>query len=358
MNKFNGLDLEKEEREQSEEDWLLGKADFGKQVLVPDGDWTPYWPSNEKQKNGFESLCCTNFSSTSDIEIMMTRMLIKNEISKSNVEWLKENGYFDKNDRINFSDRFDAIISGTNPNSGNSLKSPAEAKRKMGLIPESMLPWIDNKNKYFDKNSVTQEMYKLGQEFLRRFQINYEKVYRENFAEGLKYSPLAGALFAWNGRDERGVYYRVNEGINHAIVIIRPPHLWKIGDSYDPFHKLLDDDYIFLNYAYRYIITEHQVDEHKPNNNKKMKTIKFKTDPRIFAVSNNNSKNIMWIGGKDGWDTYKQFLGNGWMDEYEEIDDALFASYNVMGGFMSVDYDASAEKTNIISKVLNILFNN
>ena len=228
------------------EDCLFGS--FGDTTIrVPDGNWIKYLPKNEKQRNGFESMCCTNFSSTTAVEILMTRLIEDKLISIGNLAWLNENGYIDDSGHINFSDRFDAIVSGTTL-SGNTLKAPADAKHKYGLIPESMLPWTDNQDEYFKKSNVTTEMYNLGLEFLKRFQINYEFVYPADYQTALRVSPLASACYAWNGTND-GVYYKVSSAINHAICVFRQPDPWAIMDSYEPFQKLLSLNYQFSGHG-------------------------------------------------------------------------------------------------------------
>jgi len=238
-----------------EKDWTFGASGLDTEAKVADGNWIPFLPANEKQRQGFESMACTNFSSTTAIEILFTRLIDLKLISVENLKWLNDNGYIDDTGHINFSDRFDALVSNTDPNSGNTLKAVAEGKRKFGMIPEKMLPWVDNIKEYFDKTKITPDMYALGQEFLKRFPINYELVYTKDFALALRISPLAGACFAWNGT-QNGVYYKVPYNINHAICIVEPPDIWQIMDSYEPFIKKLANDYTFYDYAIRYIVRE------------------------------------------------------------------------------------------------------
>ena len=236
-------------------DYIFGVSTLDTTIKVENGDWTPFLPANEKQRQGFESMCCTNFSSTSAVEILMTRLIETKLISVGNLKWLNDKGYLDDSGHINFSDRFDALVSGTKLNEGNTLKAPADAKHKYGLIPEKMLSWTDDEVAYFDKAKITPEMYSLGKEFLTRFPINYEMVYRKDFVSAMKVSPLAGACHAW-GTTSMEVYVKTTAPINHAIAIIDPPTIWKIFDSYDPFLKNLADNYIFLDYALRYIVRE------------------------------------------------------------------------------------------------------
>lgn len=237
------------------EDWLFGAKGIDLEEKVSDGSWTPYLPSNEKQREGYESMGCTNWASLNCLEILFTWKIKSKLISVGNLQWLSDNGYFDENGNINFSDNFDFLVANTDINSGNTLKAPAEAKRKYGLIPQKMMPMPTTEAEFIDKSRITPQMYALGQEFLKRFPINYEFVYRADFVNALKISPLAGACHAWDGTS-MGVYIRVTDSINHAITIIDPPTIWKAYDSYDPFLKNLADNYLFLDYAIRYIIGE------------------------------------------------------------------------------------------------------
>lgn len=294
----------------AEKDFIFGFSAIDNEVKVPDGNWTKYLPKNEKQRQGFESMCCTNFSSTSAIEILMTRLIEEKLISIGNLNWLNKNGYIDDSGHINFSDRYDALISNTTPGSGNSLKAVAEAKHKKGLIPEKMLPWVDNETTYFDKSKITPEMTALGYEFIKRFPINYEMVYRNDYVSALRVSPLAGAVFAWNGISN-GVYYKVANQINHAIAIIEPSPVWQIFDSYEPYIKKLADDYNYYDYAIRYIVGDVPV---TTENSVKKNLYKLLRDPQnpneVYAFNEQmNAKRHVankqtLIEGARVWDQY------------------------------------------------------
>jgi hypothetical protein len=291
------------------DDYLFGSVGDNS-VKVPTGDWTPYLPKNEKQRQGFESMCCTNFSSTTAVEILMTRLIEENLISKGNLDWLKDNGYLDDSGHINFSDRFDAIVSNTNPDYGNSLKAPADAKHKYGFIPEKLLPWTDNKTDYFNRAKITPEMYALGLEFLKRFQINYEMVYPDQYAEALKVSPLAGACFAWPN-SINGIYQRSTNQINHAICIIKPPEIWNIMDSYEEFLKRLANNYLFSGHSIRYVITE--------MNEKKTMLERKKGEKKVHLLANGVN---YWIKDKTDFENFKtaQPISINWED-IKEVDE-------------------------------------
>lgn len=338
------------------EDWLFGAKAIDMEVKVEDGNWNKYLPKNEKQRNGFESMCCTNFSSTTAVEILFTRLIEEGKLSASNLQWLKDKGYFDDTGHINFSDRFDAIVSGTRPEVGNSLKAPAEAKRKMGLIPESMLPWVDDKNIYFNKNKITQEMYALGAEFLTRFAINYEMVYETDIVNALKVSPVAGACFAWNGTDGNGVFVKVNNQINHAICRIKPVKGQQLMDSYEPFIKTMADNYNFLNYGIRYIVREILQPEVPPtiNNKDMIKTVKFKTMPKVYLVSNANPKELLHIEDEASWNIMKKmrFISNA---PDEEIDDAYFPQYTILPNDIKIPFKVDVNTNPFTAFIIKLL---
>ena len=146
----------------AKEDWIFGVSAIDNDIKVANGDWKPYLPTNEKQRRGFESMSCTNFSSTTAVEILITRLIRLKMVSVSNLKWLQDSKYLDDNGNVNFSDRYDAIVSNTNPAWGNSLKAVAEAKRIHGMIPEKMLPWTDDKTAYFNRDVITPEMKAIG----------------------------------------------------------------------------------------------------------------------------------------------------------------------------------------------------
>lgn len=338
------------------EDWIFGAGAIDMEVKVADGNWVKYLPSNEKQRQGFESMCCTNFSSTTAIEILFTRLIKENKISSTNLKWLADNKYFDKAGYINFSDRFDAIVSGTRPSVGNSLKAPAEAKRKMGLIPEAMLPWVDNQNEYFDKNKITQKMYALGAEFLNRFAINYEMVYEKDIKDALKVSPVAGACFAWNGTDVNGVFVKVNNQINHAICRIKPVKGQQLMDSYEPFIKTMADDYIFADYGIRYIVREILQPETPPviNNKDMIKTIKFKTMPKVYLVSNTNPKELLHIEDEASWNIMKN-MGFISYSVDEEIEDAYFPQYTILPNDIKIPFKVDVDTNPFTAFIIKLL---
>lgn len=269
-NKFKAKNMEEEKKELGNlgliyepiapDDWQLGDAEFGREVVIANGDWTPYLPTGEEQAlAGLETMSCVSQSACKNIEMIMNKMLEDGKISPANRDWAKANGYFDGNGHWNFSGRAIAKLSGTTRN-GNSLKNVGETIRKIGLAPESKWPFVAGMtwNEYYKYPSG--EVIKLGRDFLERFQINYEVVPEAQFAEGFKYAPLQTAAHAWCSL-VNGIFQRCNGALNHAISIFKRDSnlITSIFDHYKlngSFIKLAAKDFNFMDYGYRYLITE------------------------------------------------------------------------------------------------------
>ncbi len=246
------------------EDFPFGSLDFGREVVLPSGDWTLYLPTGEEQAlAGVETMSCVSQSACKNIEMIFNWLIDNDKINTTNLIWLKNNGYIDANGHPNFSARAIAKMSGTTQN-GNSLKNVGEAIRKIGLVPESKWPFTAGMSwaEYYKYPST--EVIKLGRDFLERFQINYEIVTKSQMDEGLKYAPIQTAVHAWNGRDTQGVYVRCAGSLNHAVskfvkkintLLSGVFDHYKLGDS---FIKWLAPDFNFMDYGYRYLVTEKQ----------------------------------------------------------------------------------------------------
>jgi len=325
-----------------EKDWQLGSAEFGREVILPSGDWTPYLPAGEEQaRAGVETMACVSFSACNNVEAIFNWMIDNDKISVQNLIWLKNNGYIDGNGKFESSDRFVAKFSGTGKN-GNSLKNVGEAIRKTGLVPENKWPFATGMSwaEYYKYPST--EAIKLGRDFLERFQINYEVVPESQNKEGLKYSPLQTAVHAWNGQDGNGIYIRNNGALNHAISLIKVASNliksifdhYKIGNS---FIKFLAADFNLMDYSYRYLVTEKQPP--KPAPLPYNKNVVFITPVRGYLNSNpqvylekgtglTKEEAFIWVADPDVGETLPAIQydvnptnkedapTNGWLDKF------------------------------------------
>ena len=107
---------------------------------------------------------------------------------------------------------------------------------------------------------ITKKMEDLGQEFARRFPIEYEQVYTTHFGTVLKDSPIGVGAYAWSAK-VNGVYPRVDDPMNHAFTIYTFPK-YQAYDSYtedsnpNDFTKSLAPDYKFYEWGYRVYIAK------------------------------------------------------------------------------------------------------
>ena len=224
--------------------WMLGgySGVIGA-IINPSGNWMECLPDSETQRRKTETQSCVSFGALNQIEMLM---------------WYKYKI------KVNYSDRFLAIMSETNPYGGNSPHKVYETIRKYGCIPEEMLPFTDDittPEQYHDKSAITQEMLNAGKKWSEAWDYKHEWAYfddaplkekQEANKEGLKRSPVALSVAAWYFRD--GKYYKPeNTGDNHwiggIIVGYEDQKSWLVLDSYPEsegdFIKELEWDYNF-----------------------------------------------------------------------------------------------------------------
>lgn len=217
-----------------ETDYVLGaNSPLQGEDINPSGDWVERRPADEKQSDiSFDTMCCSTFSGTSDLETLFNFFLETNTFSEQQLKWLNDNGYIE-NGKFNFSDRFSAISNGTMPN-GQYIPAVWDDFRKIGLIPEKDLPFGGTTQaEYLDKSKVTQAMKDKAQKFLDmiiekdangKYKINYEWVPVDTGIElnaALKQAPLHVAV--------------TKEAPMHAIMLLRMDTEF---DSYNPFTRL------------------------------------------------------------------------------------------------------------------------
>lgn len=204
-------------------------------IILDSGDWSSYLPKNEKQSIPFtfDTLSCVTFSVLNGIEILFNLYIERKYVSPSKLKWLTDNGYFDDTGKINFSDRFIAIMSNTTK-LGNTHRAVYDTVRSIGLIPEKDLPFGGTSfEEYHNKSLITDAMIQKARAFNR---IVTEVVYEIIFvaqsrifttdmsnicSESLKQSPLAIAI---------------KYPATHAITMYRNKSSYSmLLDHYDPF---------------------------------------------------------------------------------------------------------------------------
>lgn len=222
-------------------DYLAGALPWKR--VVSDGSWEKFLPDGERQNVPFEfdTMACVTFSALNTIESQLKVF----KLPESHLTFLRDNGYF-KNDQINFSDKFTAIISGTTKQ-GNTFTNVADAIRNYGLIPDSVLPFGGEQtfDAWHSPAQITDEMRALGKKFLDYFDIGYEwvlvndnKKIDEQEENTLRYHLFHAPL-------QIAVPYTAR----HAIMM---SSFYRIFESYPPFDRPGKDP---ISYAFKIVIT-------------------------------------------------------------------------------------------------------
>ncbi len=242
------------------QDYLFG-GDNGifNEVLFKNGNCVKYLPSDERQKRyNCETFACASFAPCNVLETIFNCLIANKRLIDEDVEWLRANGYFDAENKLNFSDRRIASLSGTTEN-GNTFKRPSDTIRHNGLIPEKMWEYpVSDKLKFseYHKEPEGDELRKieaLETEFKKRFALNYEVVFRNDFKMALHYSPLVIGVFAWVYKN--GFYVNHYNKANHASMLAFSDFTAHLDyDSYNPFIKRLDVNYKFHYYGYKWTV--------------------------------------------------------------------------------------------------------
>ena len=264
MNKQRnyGLNLELEKQHQKPEDWIFGAESKKCIAQIPPEERRSYLPMGEVQRGVEDMMDCASRGPINILETKFTWLVRNHKLTSENLRWLKESGYVLLDNSVQFSDCFVAQNSGTT-RQGNSMIAPLDAIRKQGLIPKKMLPlesWMTWED-YYNPNRITTTMRKLGNEFILRLLINFERVLSSDFEEVYNQDMIDMAGYAWP-EPMGGEYPRTEDPFNHVFVgLYLPPH--NIFDNYldsvdGDFIKKLAKDYNLLDFGYRLFITELQ----------------------------------------------------------------------------------------------------
>ena len=259
QSKNRGFNEEIESLSQNGSEWVFGSESVEFIYTIKDAkDRILNLPVGEVQKGEEDTMDCATRGPINILEMLFTHAVRTQQMSRGNIIWLYEKGYVDADERVVFSDAFNAIKSGTSQQ-GNSMKAPLDSIRKDGLIPKVMLPlqgwmtWGD----YHDKRRITEDMEDLGRAFAKRFSINYEKVFAENIKDACVNEAIVTAGYAWP-KPKNGVYGPSKNKANHVFATLKPEYY--VFDNYidtvdEDFIKRLAKDYTYFEYGYRVGVT-------------------------------------------------------------------------------------------------------
>ncbi len=200
-------------------DWIAGQIPY--EVRNPSGDWRPYLPTGEKQKDPTETMACVSFSANNSLEVQT-----KHQTGAG----------------INYSDRFLAKMSGTTKE-GNWLYKVGDTVREFGVVLESVYPTPANYtwNSFYSEvpQDIKNKAIKLevNYEFLPIRQTNLDK---ETLAYHLKHAPIQVTV--------------PSPYPNHAVLLVYlEGETAYYFDSYDPFLKTMH--YSKITSALKYVLT-------------------------------------------------------------------------------------------------------
>ena len=231
------------------EDFWLGSGKLGSTVLNEKGDWRDYLPELEIQRVNFEPSACVSFGILNSLEIIHKLL------------WKVE---------PNYSDRFTAKMSETDPSSGNTPKKVSESIKNSGLVPEKEWPMTETLKEYYKDIPISVK--DIGKMWIRHFGFGYEWVDKTKLKEALKRSPVGVAVSAWE-MNNKGEYVYFGTW-NHWCVLVAYDELDRpiVWDSYDRGLKTLERNFPF---GFPQIYTLKKKEEKKESENWWSIIIKF-----------------------------------------------------------------------------------
>lgn len=231
------------------EDYVFGGGNVVADVFQENGQWDQFVPKDEIQENeSIETSNCTGYGTLNCLETFMKRAFGENN---------------------DYSERYTGVMAGTRP-PGNSPQTVIQSIRKIGVIPESVLPFdqsITSIEEYYSPDPMIKHFTDMGMKWLEGYDVFHEWVspYIADMKEALKYSPLGVGVYAWVQNTD-GIYIRVPGGQdNHWCMCYgyEDGKYWKIFDSYDSTHKKLDWNFGF-SFIKRYHIDKKKIIQPDP----------------------------------------------------------------------------------------------
>lgn len=201
-------------------DYITGASPLDIPEVNLKADWRDYLPVGEKQYKyaTFDTFSCTTFSFLNAIETWINWHKANDHFTIGQLEIMNSLGFF-ADGKFNCSDRFTAITSGTMPN-GNYFQNVGDAVRKVGLLPEALLPFGGNNQiEYLNKALITSDMYAKALKILEILDISYEWTDVATSDNALKQCPI---------------WCAIPEQASHAVEKVAPGFYF---DSYEPYVK-------------------------------------------------------------------------------------------------------------------------
>ncbi len=205
-------------------DYRVGASPLVVPSINPSGDWRDWEPTEEKQYRQFtfDTMACATFAGNNVVEPTIEFLIEEKKLAQWQIDWLKDNGYL-IDGKINLSDRFTAIMSGTTKQ-GNYMQNVWDSLRNHGAIPEKDFAFDGNTwEQYHNKALITDAMKKKALKFLDIFESSYEWAVNTpaDLKIALQQCPLEIAIY---------------EG-SHAVALLKHDYIF---DTYPPFLQKWD----------------------------------------------------------------------------------------------------------------------
>lgn len=238
----NGLDLEREVREQDGTELKVG-AITAFLFKAPETERRKYQPIGEVQmSNRADMMDCATRDKVNILEEDLNFAYRNGLLLPETKQWLEDNDFVvtvSGMSYVQISDAFTAIKSGTTK-SGNSLKAPAQALHEWGFVPKKWMPleeWMAFED-YHNPTRITPKIAALAKESVQRLPINYQQVQNWQFSQELHRGSLSTAGHAWDD-PVNGIYQRSSGNFNHAFKLFENEFF-----AFDNYHDVVDGDYI------------------------------------------------------------------------------------------------------------------
>jgi len=225
--------------------YIFGDGNVPFLPYQPDGNWEPYLPKFEAQRDRFETYCCTVFGTLNCIETLYKKLY--------GIE-------------PNYSERFTVLLSGLTGEKGTDPQIPCQSVKNDGLIDNALMPMTDTKEEFFDMDGITGSLRAKGLYWLQQHVFMHDWVWKgtrpSNYIallrNALKSSPLGVSVSAWN--EVNGVYVSDKGSVNnHWCMLYKfdaEGYPW-VFDSYSHEKKKLSKDHN-IRRAKRIYISNHK----------------------------------------------------------------------------------------------------
>lgn len=226
-------------------DWMGDESGIVGVVRMPDGDWTAFAPTAEKQYKTlyFDTLSCATFSALNLVETFIK--YLKPTLPKEHLDFFKRFNFIDENGDFNASDNFTAVMSDTT-RQGNTFPKVWDSIRNDGLVSEKDYPFGgDTFDQFHDKTRITPYMKLRAKKFLDYFTVQYAWCH---FTNGRQDNSQTDIQLMQNALKESPLQIGIVIPATHAEELLQfsggyktfyntyEPYISKFEDIYNPIH--------------------------------------------------------------------------------------------------------------------------